>query len=157
MRVLCYLIAFVFCCANFASASSLEDVWGEVHPLLSDAVSELDLRSSVPDSSWNLLEADKDSVDNKINDLLDECIEVLGISGMSESKAAIRKLQEDSRYCRERVAELKTERLAAPKKVNKWEVWKKDASSIDADIRELEIREEENDKRVEALIDQFTR
>ncbi len=140
---------------NFASASSLEDVWGEVHPLLSDAVSELDLRSSVPDSSWNPLEADKDSVDSKINDLLDECIEVLGISGMSESKAAIRKLQEDSRYCRERVAELKTERLAAPKKVKKWEVWKKDTDSIDAEIRELEIREEENDKRVEGLIDKL--
>ncbi|MFW5499091.1 MULTISPECIES: hypothetical protein [unclassified Maridesulfovibrio] len=155
MRFFCCLIALFFCFGSSAQASSLEDVWGEVHPLLSDAVSELDLRSNVPDSSWNPLEADKDSVDSKINDLLDECIEVLGISGMSESKVAIRKLQEDSRYCREQVAELKTERLAAPKKVKKWEVWKKDADSIDAKIRELEIREEENDKRIEGLIDQL--
>lgn len=41
MRVFCCLIAFVFCFGPFAQASSLEDVWGEVHPLLSDAVSEL--------------------------------------------------------------------------------------------------------------------
>ncbi|ACS80447.1 hypothetical protein [Maridesulfovibrio salexigens] len=155
MRVFCCLIALVFCFGSSAPASSLEDVWGEVHPLLSDAVSELDLRSNVPDSSWNPLKDDKGSVDNKINDLLDECIEILGISGMSESKSAIRKLQEDSRYCREQVAELKTERLAAPKKVKKWEVWKKDADSIEAEIRDLEIREEENDKRIEGLIDQL--
>lgn len=155
MRVFCCLLVFMFCSATSAPASSLETVWSEVHPLLSDAVSELDLRASVPDSSWNPLEADKGSVDGKINDLLDECIEVLGISGMSESKDAIRKLQDDSRYCRERVAELKTERLAAPKKVKKWEVWKKDADSIDAEIMNLEIREEENDKRIEGLIDQL--
>ncbi|WP_320175196.1 hypothetical protein [Maridesulfovibrio sp.] len=155
MRVLCYLVVIVFCCVNYASASSLEDVWGEVHPLLSEAVSGLDLRANVPDSSWNPLETDKGSVDNKINDLLDECIEILGISGMSESKTAIRKLQDDSRSCRERAAELKTERIAAPKKVKKWEVWKKDADSIDSEIRDLEIQEEENDKRIEGLIDQL--
>ncbi|NDV21808.1 hypothetical protein [Desulfovibrio sp. JC022] len=155
MRVLFFVLGLLLCFVTSAPASSLEAVWGEVHPLLSDAVSELDLRSSVPDSSWNPLEADKDSVDGKINDLLDECIEVLGISGMSESKDAIRKLQKDSRYCRERVSELKTARLAAPKKVKKWEVWKKDADSIDAEIKELEIREEENDKRIEGLVDQL--
>ncbi|WP_319780143.1 hypothetical protein [Maridesulfovibrio sp.] len=126
-----------------------------MHPLLSDAVSELDLRGRVPDSSWNPLKADKESIDGKINDLLDECIEVLGISGMSETKDIIRRLQEDSRECRERVAELKTERLAAPKKVEKWEVWKKDAASIDDKIKDLEIREEVNGKRVEKLIDRL--
>ncbi|TIH18544.1 hypothetical protein D0S45_04830 [Marinifilum sp. JC120] len=155
MRVICSVVVLVFCFVTSAPASSLEEVWGEVHPLLSDAVSELDIRADVPDSSWNPLEADKESVDGKINDLLDECIEVLGISGMSETKDAIRKLQEDSSYCRERVAELKTERLAAPKNVKKWEVWKKDADSIDAEIKELEIREEENDKRIEGLVDQL--
>ena len=153
-RFFCVLI-FLFCFVPAVQASSLENVWSEVHPLLSDAVAELDLRSGVPDSSWNPLEKDKDSVDGKINDLLDECIEVLGISGMSETKDAIRELQEDSRDCRERVAELKTERLAAPKKVKKWEVWKKDAASIDTEIKELQIREEENGKQVEALIDQL--
>lgn len=155
MRVFCCLFAFVFCYSSVVQAVTLETVWSEVHPLLSDAVYELDQRAKVPDSSWNPLEADKDSVDAKINDLLDECIEVLGISGMSESKEAIRRLQEDSHNCREKVAELKTERLAAPTKVKKWEVWKKDAESIDAEIKELKIREEENDKRIEGLIDQL--
>jgi len=143
------IIVFV----SSAQASSLEDVWSEVHPLLSEAVSELDLRGSVPDSSWNPLKADKGSVDNKINDLLDECIEILGISGMSETKDAIRDLQNDSRYCREKIAELKTERLAAPKEVKKWEIWKKDVAAIDDKIKELTIREEENGKRVDNMID----
>ncbi|WP_419779211.1 hypothetical protein [Maridesulfovibrio sp.] len=143
------IIVFV----SSAHASSLEDVWSEVHPLLSEAVSELDLRGSVPDSSWNPLKADKGSVDNKINDLLDECIEILGISGMSETKDAIRDLQNDSRYCREKIAELKTERLAAPKEVKKWEIWKKDVAAIDDKIKELTIREEENGKRVDNMID----
>lgn len=153
MRFFIGALMFVLVSVASVEASSLEEVWGEVHPLLSEAVSELDLRGSVPDSSWNPLKADKDSVDHKINDLLDECIEILGISGMSETKKAIRELQNDSRECREKIAELKTERLAAPKKVKKWEIWKKDVASIEDRIKELTIREEENGKRVDKMID----
>ncbi len=153
MRFFIGLLMSIIVFVSSAHASSLEDVWSEVHPLLSEAVSELDLRGSVPDSSWNPLKADKGSVDNKINDLLDECIEILGISGMSETKDAIRDLQNDSRYCREKIAELKTERLAAPKEVKKWEIWKKDVAAIDDKIKELTIREEENGKRVDNMID----
>ncbi len=155
MKSLFCAIVLVCCFASSVLASSLEDVWGEVHPLLSKAVAELDLRGNVPDSSWNPLKEDKKSVDGKINGLLDECIEVLGISGMSETKEAIHKLQDDSAKCRERVAELKIERLAAPKKVKKWEVWKKDVGSIDEEVKDLEIRQEENEKQVESLIDKL--
>ena len=152
MRFYIGVLMFMLISVSSAHASSLEDVWGEVHPLLSDAVAELDLRGSVPDSSWNPLKEDKGSVDNKINDLLDECIQILGVSGMSETKEAIRDLQNDSRACQEKIAELKTERLAAPKKVKKWEIWKRDVGSIDEKIKELTIREEENGKRIEDLI-----
>lgn len=141
--------------ASPASATTLEDVWSDVHPLLSKAVAELDELSNVPDSTWNPLKPDKRSVDRDINNLLDECIEILGISNMSVTKKAIQQLQEDSRNCRERIAEFKTERLAAPQKVKKWEVWKKDVSSIDAEVKELEIRQENNDKRVDELVDEL--
>ncbi|WP_156891715.1 hypothetical protein [Maridesulfovibrio zosterae] len=153
-RILVVLLLTVFCAAP-AYATSLEDIWGDVHPLLSKAVAELDLRGNVPDSTWNPLKPDKNSVDSKINDLLDECIEILGISNMSVTKKAIQKLQADSKVCREKVAELKTERLAAPKKVKKWEVWKNTVESIDEDIKKLEIREEDNGNRVDVLVDEL--
>ncbi len=153
MRCFICILVFMLSSVSSSTAASLEGVWSEVHPLLSEAVLELNLRGSVPDSSWNPLKEDKGSVDSKINKLLDECIEILGVSGMSETKDAIRDLQSDSQYCREKIAELKTERLAAPKKVKKWEIWKNDVGSINEKIKELTIREEENGKRVDDLID----
>ena len=140
-----------------ACASSLEDIWGDVHPLLHQAVADLEKKADVPDADWNPLKDDKKSLDRKINKLLDECIEILGISDMAETKQAIQDLQDDSRLCSEKIAELKTERLAAPKKVEKWEVWKKDAASIDQEVKDLEQRRKDNDVRVEKLIDQLVR
>ncbi|QJB56738.1 hypothetical protein [Pseudodesulfovibrio sp. zrk46] len=155
MKTLLYSLVMVALMATAAPASSLEAIWSDVHPRLSKAVAELEQRGNVPDSSWNPFEADKDSVDDDINDLLDECIEVLGISDMATIKAAIQELQKDSRHCRETVAELKTERLAAPKKVEKWELWKKDVSTIDEEIASLTAREKDNTRRVEELVDQL--
>ncbi|QGY39022.1 hypothetical protein GM415_02345 [Pseudodesulfovibrio cashew] len=153
-RVVLTLLMLVLFAAP-ASASSLEGIWDDVHPLLSKAVADLEARGNVPDSSWNPFKEDKESVDDDINDLLNECIEILGISDMAETKAAIAELQQDSLNCRKKVAELRTERLAAPQKVEKWELWKKDVTSIDEEIKELEGREKDNAKRVEALVGQL--
>ncbi|WP_432735888.1 hypothetical protein [Maridesulfovibrio sp. FT414] len=154
MKRFVLVFVLVLMVASPASAA-LEDLWGDVHPLLHNAVAALDKRVDVPDSDWNPLKDDKKSLDRQINKLLDECIEVLGISEMSETKLAIQDLQDDSRRCSEKIAELKTARLAAPRTVEKWEVWKKDAASIDAEIADLEQRRKDNEQRVEKLIDQL--
>lgn len=138
-----------------AQAESLEDIWGDVHPLLHEAVADLAKKADAPDADWNPLKDDKESLDRRINKLLDECIEILGISDMSETKRAIQELRDDSQRCSEQIAELKTERLAAPHKVEKWEVWKKDAASIDKEVEDLKQRRKENGERVEKLIDQL--
>ncbi|WP_320170278.1 hypothetical protein [Maridesulfovibrio sp.] len=155
MKKIYMAAVFLFFFASQASASSLEAVWGDVHPLLHKAVADLEKRVDVPDSDWNPLKDDKKSLDREINSLLDECIEILGLSDMSETKQAIQNLQDESRNCREKIAELKTERLAAPSKVSKWEVWKKDAGAIDEEVAELELRIGENEKRVDELIDRL--
>ncbi|GAB7024564.1 hypothetical protein [Salidesulfovibrio brasiliensis] len=153
-RVALLLVLFIML-AGPASASPLEGLWGDVHPLLSEAVAELEARGSVVDSSWNPFTEDKESVDEDINDLLDECIEILGISDMAKIKAAIGELQNDSQRCRRKVAELQTERLAAPKTVKKWELWKSDVDSIDEEIVALRARDKDNQRRVSELVDRL--
>ena len=58
--------------ASAESFNSMTDHWGKLHAKLDDTLTLLAEKQTLPESTWNPFKEDKQSLDKKINDLLEE-------------------------------------------------------------------------------------
>ena len=138
-------------------AVTTNEIWSDIHPRLSKALDKLGARGEAPESSWNPLVTDRQDLRRDINEILNSCVDLLGVSDISDIRAEIAALKQDSRESRERIAELKTARLGAPEKVEDWKFWKKDMADIEEAIDDNLARIGDNERRIDGLIDSMVR
>lgn len=90
-------------------------VFEEVLPTLDETVELIDKHGDLPSRTF-LFGEDKRSNRRKINDLLDEAVEALGVSGLSERRDQIRELEENIRGAHRTIGDYQRKRISAPKR-----------------------------------------
>jgi hypothetical protein len=120
--------------ASADSADSIADHWGKLHAKLDDTLTLLAEKQTLPESTWNPFKEDKQSLDKKINDLLEEAVEILNISDLSSTKQQINQCQTDITNYKAMIAELRTKKMMAPKDTAAWKVWENDVSDYEDKI-----------------------
>ena len=88
-------------------------VFEEVLPTLDEALELIDQHGDLPRRTF-LFGEDQRSNRRKINDLLDQAISTLGVSGLSEKRDQIRELEQKIRDARTLIAEYQRKRISAP-------------------------------------------
>lgn len=104
-------------------------IWDELRPKL-DKVSALEEeRKDLPESS--LIRRDKQSNQEDINEILDEAIDILGISNARQIRQEIDSLEKQIQQARERITGYHQEQVSAPVKSN----WK---TTVDDYVRKID-------------------
>ena len=146
------LLSFItFSMVSTVTGSTLNDKWNKLHSILDDTLVKLDEQKELPDSSWRPLKKDKDSVQKKINNLIEEAITILNISDLSETKKEIKKSLAKIKEYKEIISQLQTEKMMAPKDIEKWKIWKKDEKDYEDMIESFKKRIDENERKIERL------
>ncbi len=117
-----------------AAAGSITDHWEKLHAKLDNTLTLLEEKQTLPESTWNPFKEDKQSLDEKINDLLDEAVEILNISDLSGIKQQINECQTDISDYKYMIAELRTKKMMAPKDTADWKIWENDVSDYEDKI-----------------------
>ncbi len=147
--------------ASAESADSISDHWSELHAKLDDTLTLLEKKQSLPDSTWNPFKDDKQSLDKKINALLDEAINILNISGLSAIKQQINTCQADIKDYKNMSAELHTKKMMAPKDTADWKIWENDVkdyeNKIAAYTENIAEKEQAIDELKARLQEQFSK
>ena len=138
-----------------AAPHPMEKYWGKLHDKLGDTLVLLDEQRTLPDNSWIPFKADKKSLDQDINELLAEAVEILNISQLAEIKDRINDCQSDIRRYQEKIGELQTEKLMAPKDTAAWKVWKKDIKDYEEKIAAYEQGVQEKEQAVGELTEEL--
>lgn len=120
--------------ASAESFNSMTDHWGKLHAKLDDTLTLLAEKQTLPESTWNPFKEDKQSLDKKINDLLEEAVEILNISDLSSTKQQINQCQADISEHKDMIAALRTKKMMAPKDTADWKVWENDVSDYEDKI-----------------------
>ncbi len=134
-----------------AHAAGIGEKWNKLHGELDEALTLINEQRTAPDASWVPFKNDKDSLEADIEKLLEEVIDILNISDLTEIKKEIRAAQGNVRDYRKRISRLQTEKLMAPDKVAGWKVWKKDVADYEEKIADYQASIDENEDRIAAL------
>lgn len=134
-----FFILYIFF-ASSLSASSINDKWDKLHSLLDTTLVKLDEQRELPNSTWRPLKKDKKKVQKGIDGLLDEAIEILNISDLSETKNNISNYQDQIKEYQAIISQLETEKMMAPKDIPSWKLWKKDVEDFEEMIQSYEKR-----------------
>ena len=149
--LICCTLALALPFASPAQAESVEEHWDKLHDKLGDTLEMLDTQRKLPDSSWNPLKKDKSDLEDDIEDLLDEAIEILNISDMAQIKEQVNESMDNIRRFEERIGELNTKKMMAPKEEAGWKIWKKDVQDYEEEIEEIREAIAENKRNIEQL------
>jgi len=145
--------------ASAESASSISDHWGKLHAKLDDTLTLLAEKQTLPESTWNPFKDDKQSLDKEINALLDEAVEILNISDLSDIKQQINECQADISDYKKIIAELRTQKMMAPKDTAAWKIWENDVSDYEKKIasykQSITAKEQTIDELKSRMQDQF--
>ncbi|MCC5849621.1 MAG: hypothetical protein JJU29_16180 [Verrucomicrobia bacterium] len=111
-------------------------------------------RDNLPKRRW--IRRDQRRLDDEINALLDDIIQILSVSDLTEIRKDYRKIEKQISGTRDRIRELREARINAPLEKTRLEFFRKTRDELTADIEALEenLRELENDK--EALVRKLT-
>jgi hypothetical protein len=121
-RISAYILALILllagiCYAQDAAPAAVDPLTGklfeQVQPKLGEALDLYDRHQDLPDKTW-IFGPDKKSNLSEINRLLDEAVEVLGISDVSAHRQKIRELEAAIRQSHRHIAEARQKRIAAP-------------------------------------------
>jgi len=137
--------------ANPVKAESVSDNWNELHAKLNDTLTLLDEKQTLPDSTWNPFKEDKQSLDKKINALLDEAVEILNISDLSTIKQQVNECQADIHDYKQTIAELRTEKMMAPEDEADWKIWVNDVEDYENKIAAFQKKISEKEQTIEEL------
>lgn len=146
-----FLCFITFSIVSNATASTINDKWNKLHSILDDTLEKFDEQRELPDSSWRPLKKDKESVQKKINHLIEEAISILNISDLSETKKEITKNLAKTKEYKEIISQLQTEKMMAPKDVEGWKLWKKDEKDYEDMIESFRKRIDKNEHKIEKL------
>jgi len=133
-KIITSIIIATFVFSPAASAESITDHWGKLHAKLDDTLTLLEEKQTLPESTWNPFKEDKQSLDEKINDLLEEAVEILNISDLSSIKQQINECQTDISDDKDMIAELRTKKMMAPKDTADWKIWENDVKDYENKI-----------------------
>ena len=100
-----------------ARAAAIGEKWDALHSELDEALTLINEQRKAPDSSWIPFKKDKGSLEKDLEKLLEEVIDILNISDLTEIKKEIRAAQANVRDYRKRIGKLQTEKLMAPDEV----------------------------------------
>lgn len=98
--------------ADEARKERAKKLFGEVMPPLTEAKEAYDRHDELDESSW--FGEDQESNQEKIDELLDEAIVVLGISGIATTRQELRTLQEEIEALEQQRIEDREARIGAP-------------------------------------------
>jgi len=112
------------------SQPSFRQVWEGTLPKLEQALTLHDRHQSLPERAW--LGTDQVSNQAAINELLDEAIAVLAISPTQRYRERIRQLENTIQQAQAEIAELRTQRVAAPQDAR----WQKTVADYDQAIQQ---------------------
>jgi len=126
------------------------DVWSKITPELDKALDLQDEQDSLPHSSW--FGKDKGDVRDELNAILDEAIEILGISNATNVRQEIQALEREIQESKKKIAEYRQKKIGAPVKSK----WKTTISDYEAKIEQMQgvIRQYETD--IESLKAKFS-
>jgi len=125
-------------------------IWDELRPKL-DKVSALEEeRKDLPESS--LIRRDKQSNQEDINEILDEAIDILGISNARQIRQEIDSLEKQIQQARERITGYHQEQVSAPVKSN-WKTTVDDyARKIDGEKQLIEKYQQEIEQKKQRFL-----
>jgi hypothetical protein len=132
------LITFLFFSCGY-TGYELTDIGGDLSEKL-DATLRLEKEyKAAPSGKWyaphrKVLGTDKPSIENDINELLNEAIELLGKSEALETKRIIQEKQLSIKLLNAKIGELNSQKLLAPEEVAFWKIWKDTVSDIKEQI-----------------------
>ena len=132
-------------------AESVSDNWEELHAKLNDTLTLLDEKQTLPESTWNPFKEDKQSLDKKINDLLDEAVDILNISDLSGIKQQINDCRTDIHDYKQTIAELRTEKMMAPEDEADWKIWINDVEDYENKIAAFQKKIFQKEQTIEEL------
>ncbi|MCB1920427.1 MAG: hypothetical protein KDJ28_10670 [Candidatus Competibacteraceae bacterium] len=125
-------------------------IWDELRPKL-DKVSALEEeRKDLPESS--LIRRDKQSNQEDINEILDEAIDILGISNARQIRQEIDSLEKQIQQARERITGYHQEQVSAPIKSN-WKATVDDyAKKVDGEKQLIEKYQQEIEQKKQRFL-----
>jgi len=93
------------------------EVWSKITPELDKALNLQDEQDTLPSSSW--FGKDKGDVREELNAILDEAIEILGISNATNVRQDIQAIERKIHESKENIADYRQKKIGAPVK-SKW-------------------------------------
>ncbi len=146
--------------APAASAESITDHWGKLHAKLDDTLTLLEEKQTLPETTWNPFKEDKQSLNEKINDLLEEAVEILNISDLAGIKQQINECQDDISDYKGMIAELRTKKMMAPQDTADWKIWENDVKDYENKIaaysENITVKEQAVEELKTRLQEQFS-
>ncbi len=117
------------------------EVWEQMLPRLEEALQLTDEQPQLPESAW--IGRDRQDAAAEVDQLLDEAIEILGISGAAEFRQQIRALEQRIAELRQEIATNRQLRVTAPREAllqTTREGYDKEIEAAQQEIRELEVQ-----------------
>lgn len=93
--------------------SSVANKFTEIFPELEEGLDLVDQQNQLPESAW--FGEDKESVQDDLNDLLDQVLEQLDIEDVAGYRQQIRESQAEIKSSQKKIAKYKREQVTAPK------------------------------------------
>ncbi len=132
-------------------------VFGAVEPKLSEHLDLMDRQERLPERRW--FGADKRSNQRAMDELLDEAIKALCVSGLDDCRQRLRALEREAREGRRTLNRYRRERISAPPKaaLNWAEAWRKSKEDYDRLIADEEKHIEACQKQIKNLKTEFAK
>lgn len=133
----------------------------DVLPTLDKTVGRIDVHDDLPEKTINPFDTDKMSNRNAINALLDDAIQVLEVSQVTDYRQRIRELQTNIRDSHTAISEYRRKRLSAPNaseqgRIDKVNPLVKSREQFNELVEEEEKRIEDNEAELARLKKEFT-
>jgi hypothetical protein len=144
------LLAAAPAAAESSSNGPIDD-WNKLRRKLNRMIDVVDREEDVPKNAWLPFKEDRKSLQKDIGQLVDDAVEILSVSDLTEIKKEINAAQENIREYQRQVSELETKSLMAPEDVSQWKFWKKDLDDYAEQIADYREKIEENRTRIQRL------
>jgi hypothetical protein len=99
--------------------NNFTEIWKKSYPNLEELLKLKEEQDDLPNSSW--FRRDKIDSQNEINKLLEQSIEILGISDTRKNIIAINNIEENIAKIHTKIANLRTKKIGEPENSNKYD------------------------------------
>ena len=132
------ILALALLSAPARASDRLSSHWGDLHPKLENLMDLIQREHKAPESTWRPFKEDKISIRKDMDEIIDEAIEILNISNLSELKKELDRIRTNLHELEQHIGELKTKQLMSPSKEPAWKIWKEDQADYEKKIKVLE-------------------